>query len=93
MLPDSGSILRGVDFWEVLFVLVLSSGWIVLFNCLDPYHTSRDCARVAAECQGQRSPLGLSPASQHNESQDHNLVLTVFDIPGSLDSGLVNACL
>ena len=29
MLPDSGSILRGVHFWEVLFALMLSPGWLV----------------------------------------------------------------
>jgi hypothetical protein len=27
MLPDSGSILRGVHFWEVSFALMLSPGW------------------------------------------------------------------
>jgi len=30
MLPDSGSILRGVYFWEVPFAIMLSSGWGVL---------------------------------------------------------------
>ena len=27
MLPDSGSILRGIHFWEVQFALMLSPGW------------------------------------------------------------------
>ena len=27
MLPDSGSILRGVHFWEVQSALMLSPGW------------------------------------------------------------------
>ena len=28
MLPDSGSILRGVHFWEVPFACMLSPGWV-----------------------------------------------------------------
>ena len=32
MLPDSGSILRGVHFWEVLFALMLSLDWTHLSN-------------------------------------------------------------
>jgi len=27
MLPDSGSVLRGVPLWEVPFALMLSPGW------------------------------------------------------------------
>ena len=27
MLPDSGSIQRGVHFWKVLFAFMLSPGW------------------------------------------------------------------
>ena len=27
MLPDSGSMLRGINFWEVPFALMLSPGW------------------------------------------------------------------
>ena len=30
MLPDSGSILRGVHFWEVPFALMLSPVWLGL---------------------------------------------------------------
>ena len=30
MLPGSGSILKGVHFWEVPFALMLSSGWSAL---------------------------------------------------------------
>ena len=28
MLPDAGSILRGVHFWEVPFALIMSPGWV-----------------------------------------------------------------
>ena len=90
MLPGCGSILRGVDFWEVPFALMLSPGWkdsvkMHFKICEQGTNGSKVIVspltprpKMLAECSkcqdDQETAAPLRANSEHIKVQDLNLV-------------------